>query len=300
MKLGYLFAGQGSQFARMGQDLYKSQPMYRQTVDEASKALNLDLSAPKNFDDIKNAQVAILTMSYGINRLLQQKLPRPVAMVGLSLGEYSALISSGALSFKAGVQLVHDRSHYMDEAGAKHPGAMAAVLGADPKQVSRICQGIPDAYPCNYNTATQTVIGGTKAGIKTARKALKDHGIKIVIPLKVAVASHTPLMKLASNLLAKRMANLDFARPNVTVMSNTLGKPFTKANIKPTLIKQLIRPTHFAKDIAALKPLKLDALIEVGPGHTLSKLAHKTLPDVKNYHVDSVKTLQNVVGQLGD
>ena len=299
MKLGFLFAGQGSQFKNMGQDLYADQPLYKQTIDRASQILNLDLTDPQVFDDLNNAQVAILTMSYGIDRILAKKLSKPAAMVGLSLGEYSALISAGALPFDAGLKLVHDRSHYMDEAGAKHPGAMAAVLRAKPAAVKSICDSVAGAYPCNYNTATQTVIGGTKAGIKAATKALKTHGIRIVIPLKVAVASHTPLMQLASDKLAHRMAKMTFAEPDTTVMSNTLAKPFTKANIKPTLIKQLINPTHFAQDVAALKPLHLDALVEVGPGHTLSHLAHKTLPEVKNYRVDSVKTLHQTLAQLG-
>lgn len=299
MKLGFLFAGQGSQFKNMGQDLYKDQPLYKQTIDQASKILGMDMSDPKVFDDINNAQVAILTMSYAIYRILRTKLPEPAAMVGLSLGEYSALISAGSLSFEDGLKLVHDRSHYMDEAGAKHPGAMAAVLKTDPSKVKAICDTVDGAYPCNYNTATQTVIGGTKEGIKAARKALKAHGIRIVIPLKVAVASHTPLMQLASDLLAKRMAKMTFAAPKTTVMSNTLAKPFTQQNIKPTLIKQLVNPTHFAQDVAALKPMHLDGLVEVGPGHTLSHLAHKTLPDVKNYHVDSVKTLHDTLDQLG-
>ncbi|QBP17695.1 ACP S-malonyltransferase [Acetilactobacillus jinshanensis] len=299
MKLGFLFAGQGSQFKNMGQDLYKDQPLYKQTIDQASKILGMDMSDPKVFDDINNAQVAILTMSYAIYRILRTKLPEPAAMVGLSLGEYSALISAGSLSFEDGLKLVHDRSHYMDEAGAKHPGAMAAVLKTDPSKVKAICDTVDGAYPCNYNTATQTVIGGTKEGIKAARKALKAHGIRIVIPLKVAVASHTPLMQLASDLLAKRMAKMTFAAPKTTVMSNTLAKPFTQQNIKPTLIKQLVNPTHFAQDVAALKPMHLDGLVEVGPGHTLSHLAHKTLPDVKNYRVDSVKTLHDTLDQLG-
>ena len=299
MKLGFLFAGQGSQFKNMGQDLYQDQPLYKQTVDQASRVLHMDLTDPKVFDDLNNAQVAILTMSCGINRILQKKLPAPVAMVGLSLGEYSALVSAKALSFVTGIRLIKDRSHYMDEAGRLHPGAMAAVLGADPQAVKSICDHVKGAYPCNYNTATQTVIGGTNAGVKAARQALKAHGIKIVIPLKVAVPSHTPLMQLASDKLKQRMKNIDFKAPQITVMSNTLGKPFTQDNIKPTLVQQLINPTHFRADIAALKPLHLDALVEVGPGHTLSKLAHKTLPGVKNYHVDSVKTLQAVVNQLG-
>ncbi|GLB46473.1 malonyl CoA-acyl carrier protein transacylase [Philodulcilactobacillus myokoensis] len=298
MNLCYLFAGQGSQFANMGQDLYRNEPLYKQIVDSASETLDLNLADHNTFDNPKNTQVAILTMSYAISKLLSKQLPTPKAMMGLSLGEYSALVSSEALSFASGLKLVHDRSMYMDEAGEDHPGSMAAVLKATPDEVTSVCNEIDGVYPANFNTAKQTVIGGTKEGVKAAKKALKAQK-KIVIPLKVRVASHTPLMQSASDKLAKRLEKVTFDNPEVPVISNTIVKPFTKDNLKDTLVEQLVNPTHFMDDIKAVDSKDIDAFIEIGPGHTLSKLANKTAKGVPTYHVQDEKSLQEVVSKLG-
>ncbi|MEJ6399804.1 ACP S-malonyltransferase [Nicoliella lavandulae] len=297
MNLCYLFSGQGSQFANMGQDLYQAEPLYKQTVDEASDVLNLNLADPKNFDDPANVQVAILTMSTGIARLLDADLPMPKAMFGLSLGEYSALVSAKALSFQSGLKLVRDRSRYMDAAGQTNPGAMAAVLNLAPEVVAQVCADIDGVYPANFNTSKQTVIGGTAQAVEQASAVLKDKGAKRVVPIKVAVASHTPLMQPASDQLAKRLETVDFAEPATTVMSNTLEAPFTKANLKSTLVEQLVRPTHFMGDVQAVDAMGIDAFVEIGPGNTLSKLAKKTAKK-PTFNVESVDTLNDFRAKL--
>ncbi|WP_054657350.1 ACP S-malonyltransferase [Apilactobacillus ozensis] len=298
MNICYLFSGQGSQFPKMGQDLYKSNAIYKKTIDEASSVLNLNLSDPDIFDNSKNTQIAILTMSVAIYRILADKLPKASVGMGLSLGEYSALVAAKALSFQSGLKLVHDRSMYMDEAGEKNPGAMAAVLGISPDTVKQVCDDIDGVYPANYNTAKQTVIGGTKDGVKKAMEVFKAQGVKRVIPLKVAVASHTPLMQLASDKLSERLANEDFNEPEFTVMSNTTAKPFAASSIKETLVQQLINPTHFMQDLQAVEDNQIDAFIEIGPGNTLSKLAKKTVKGVPTYNVDSVDSLNALLDKL--
>ncbi|MCK8606810.1 ACP S-malonyltransferase [Apilactobacillus ozensis] len=298
MNICYLFSGQGSQFPKMGQDLYKSNAIYKKTIDEASSVLNLNLADPDIFDNSKNTQIAILTMSVAIYRILADKLPKASVGMGLSLGEYSALVAAKALSFQSGLKLVHDRSMYMDEAGEKNPGAMAAVLGISPDTVKQVCDDIDGVYPANYNTAKQTVIGGTKDGVKKAMEAFKAQGVKRVIPLKVAVASHTPLMQLASDKLSERLANEDFNEPEFTVMSNTTAKPFAASSIKETLVQQLINPTHFMQDLQAVEDNQIDAFIEIGPGNTLSKLAKKTVKGVPTYNVDSVDSLNALLDKL--
>ncbi|KRM69923.1 (acyl-carrier-protein) S-malonyltransferase [Apilactobacillus ozensis DSM 23829 = JCM 17196] len=282
----------------MGQDLYKSNAIYKKTIDEASSVLNLNLSDPDIFDNSKNTQIAILTMSVAIYRILADKLPKASVGMGLSLGEYSALVAAKALSFQSGLKLVHDRSMYMDEAGEKNPGAMAAVLGISPDTVKQVCDDIDGVYPANYNTAKQTVIGGTKDGVKKAMEVFKAQGVKRVIPLKVAVASHTPLMQLASDKLSERLANEDFNEPEFTVMSNTTAKPFAASSIKETLVQQLINPTHFMQDLQAVEDNQIDAFIEIGPGNTLSKLAKKTVKGVPTYNVDSVDSLNALLDKL--
>ncbi|KRN12864.1 (acyl-carrier-protein) S-malonyltransferase [Fructilactobacillus fructivorans] len=300
MKIGYLFSGQGQQFPGMGSDLYQNNDTYRNIVDTASRTLNLDLSDPKVFDDPENTQVAILTMSYGIYRILADQLPKAQAMVGLSLGEYSALVSAKALSFQSGLKLVRDRSHYMDEAGKQNPGSMAAVLKIDPDVVVDVTSKIDGAYPANFNTSEQTVIGGTKAGVEKASVILKERGAKRVVPLKVAVSSHTPLMQLASDLLAKRMENVAFKTPTIPVISNTDVDLFNENNLADTLTRQLVNPTHFREDLELMiNNYGVDTLIEIGPGNTLTKFVKKTLKDVNAYSVDSLKKLTDLQEKLG-
>lgn len=294
-KIGYLFSGQGSQFANMGADLYQKAPAYQQAIDEASAVLGIDLVNPDNMDDPKNVQMAILAMSFGIYQTIAHELPQARVMAGLSLGEYSALIASGALDFKTAIALVKDRSHYMEQAGLQNPGSMAAVLKLDPQKVTQICQSIVGAYPANYNTATQTVIGGTAEGVTQAGTALEEAGAKRVVPLKVAVASHTPLMQAASDNLAQRLEDVHFDGFKIPVISNTTAKPFADESVKTTLREQLIKPTHFAEDLKYMQEhFGIDTLIEIGPGDTLSKFAKKTLKGIETYHIDNVETLNEV------
>lgn len=303
MALSYLFSGQGSQFAEMGQDLYKSEPIYKQTIDEASDVLGLDFKDAKVFDDPKNVQTAIVTMSTGLFRLLNTELPHPMGATGLSLGEYSALIAAGSVDFAAALKLVQDRSGYMAQAGAKHPGKMAAVLNADPGILHTAlveASKVGEVYPANYNTDQQVVIGGSAAGVKAAHNYLKDHGVRRVIPLKVAVASHTPLMQSASDALGKRLQSVEFMQPVFPVISNTTGEEFNVLDIKVILTKQLIKPTHFEKCVQKLSDLGTDTFIELGPGKTLTKLAKKNVKQADAYHVDSVASLNELREKLSD
>lgn len=294
-KIGYLFSGQGSQFANMGADLYQSEPAYRQAIDEAAAVLGMDLTNPEVMYDPKNVQMAILAMSFGIYQTIAKDLSQAEVMAGLSLGEYSALVASGALDYKTAIDLVKDRSHYMEQAGTNHPGSMAAILKLDPEKVTEICQSISGAYPANYNTATQTVIGGTTDGVSQASESLKTAGAKRVVPLKVAVASHTPLMQEASDKLARRLTDVQFDQFKVPVISNTTAEPFSAETVKTTLKEQLIKPTHFAADLDYMKAhFNVDTLIEIGPGDTLSKFAKKTLKGIETYHIDNVATLNEV------
>lgn len=297
MELGYLFSGQGKQFAGMGHDLYQQEPIYRQTIEEASEILGQDMSDPKIFDDPVNTQVSIVTLSTGIYRILEHDLGMPVGATGLSLGEYSGLIAAKALSFEDGLPLVRDRNHYMDQAGQHHPGKMAAVLKATENIVDEACkvgskQG--PVYAANYNTDTQTVIGGSEAGLKAAAEYLHEHGIKRVVPLKMTVASHTPFMQEASDQLEKRLADVDFQKTEFPVFSNTIIKPFTRLNVKKTLVAQLINPTHFNECLKELLNLNADVLIEIGPGDTLMKFAKTIICNADKYHIDSIETLNQV------
>lgn len=299
MKIGYLFSGQGQQFADMGQDFYESNPLYKVIIDHASKTLDLDLFDSNNLNNPENTQVAILAMSYGINQLIQSINLKPTAMIGLSLGEYSALVSAEALSFDLGLKLVADRSKYMDEAGFENPGKMAAVLKVDPKLVVEVCDEIDGVYPANFNTKEQTVIGGTVEGVQKATDKLLEKGAKRVVPLNVKVSSHTPLMKSASEKLYQRLQEVDFSAPKVPVISNTTVEPFEINQLNDVLRDQLIMPTHFYEDLEKMvNDYQVDTLIEIGPGDTLSKFAKKTYKDLKIFNVDSVDKFNKLREEL--
>ncbi|USS87981.1 ACP S-malonyltransferase [Fructilactobacillus hinvesii] len=294
-KVGYLFSGQGSQFKDMGLDLYKEEPLYRKAIDQVQTTLGIDLTDSNQLNQPANVQVAILAMSQGITQVLSATGIRPQAMVGLSLGEYSALVAGGAFAYPDALALVNDRSRYMAEAGAAQPGSMAAVLKLAPERVTEIVDDIPDVYPANYNTATQTVIGGTKPGVLAATAKLKEAGAKRIVPLPVAVASHTPLMQPASTRLQQRLTTVPVHNWTVPILSNTTAVPFSEDTLKETLTQQLIRPTHFQADLEYIQQhLDVETLIEIGPGETLTRFAKKTLPGITTYHVDSVATLQQV------
>ncbi|USS93438.1 ACP S-malonyltransferase [Fructilactobacillus ixorae] len=298
-KIGYLFSGQGSQFTNMGLDLYAQEPEYRAALDQVYTTLGIDLTDPEQLNQPNNVQVAILAMSYGISQILAADGITPQAMMGLSLGEYSALVASGAFQYSDALALVNDRSRYMEEAGARNPGAMAAVLKLAPAMVTDVIAELPDVYPANYNTASQTVIGGTIAGVEQATGALQAVGAKRVVPLPVSVASHTPLMQPASEQLQQRLLTMAVHEWTVPVISNTTQAPFNSASLKATLAQQLVRPTHFQADLEYLHAhTDVDTLIEIGPGDTLTRFAKKTVPALTTYHVDSLATLAKVRAEL--
>ncbi|KRN04032.1 ACP S-malonyltransferase [Holzapfeliella floricola] len=298
MNFSYLFAGQGQQSKGMGQDLYEAEPLYRQTIEEASKALDLDLTNPEIFDAEENTQVAIVAMSLGIFRILNHEFGQASSYIGLSLGEYSALLAANSLDFGQGFPLLSDRMHYMQEAGENNPGKMMAVLNCDAELLQEVLTEVNQtdaAYPANYNTPDQTVIGGSASGLKQVKKTLKEHGIKKAIPLKMSVASHTPLMQEASDKLAKRLESVDFKTPDVPVMSNTTVTSFDLSTIKQTLTDQLVQPTHFYQGLEKLVEMDdLSAVIEIGPGQTLSRFAKKTCPKLETYAVHDLESLNQL------
>nr|WP_108725441.1 ACP S-malonyltransferase [Lactiplantibacillus plantarum] len=298
MKTAILFSGQGQQFADMGADLYQTLPAYQATIDEANQVLDWDLRVTADWiDDAQRMPVAITAMNMGLYRALTALLNEcPTVLAGLSLGEYAALIAAGVLPFADGLKLVADRARYMQRAGLQHPGEMVAALKVTPALVAAACQSaqaVGVAYPANYNLADQIVIGGDAAGIQAARIYLKTHGVKRVVPLDVAVASHTPLMAAASEALAQRLRFVNIAAPQIPVISNTTVTPFSQETVKETLVKQLVSPTHFAACLQRIATYEVDEIIQVGPGHSLATFAKQTLPGVRAWSIEDVTDWQN-------
>lgn len=304
MKLAYLFSGQGAQYEGMGQDLYDHYKTYRDVIDQASGVCGFDIQE-KTHDQAALANTAMLqpmvvAMSVGIHALMAERGLKPEAHLGLSLGEYSALIAGSAMDLSTGIKLVTKRGQLMQAASEKTQGKMVAVMTKDHQRVAEICGSIKDrgyVNIANVNTSKQVVIGGESTAVDIATQLLDAAGFK-TIPLKVAGAFHTPLMTYAAANLAGDLRTTDFQDPLVVTLSNTTVVPFSHVNLAETLIDQITNPTHFVKCLEKLGEMGVDTLVELGPGHTLSGFARKTLKGIKTCHIEDQKTLQDTVQTL--
>lgn len=304
-KTGLLFAGQGAQYLGMGRDLYDQFEIVRETFDQASQILGYDLRQLIDEDEEKLNQTrftqpAILTTSVAIWRLLTSKGLEAQAVAGLSLGEYSALVASGALSFEQAVALVAKRGQLMEEAAPAGSGKMVAVLNTAPALIEEICRQASDygvVTPANYNTPAQIVIGGEVAAVDRAVELFKEAGVKRLIPLKVSGPFHTALLEPASRGLAQELDKIDFADFNLPLISNTTAQVMEQGAIKPLLARQVKEPVRFYESIATMTSLGIDNLIEIGPGKVLSAFVKKI---DKNLTCQTVEDLISLTEFLGD
>lgn len=303
-KLVLLFSGQGAQYSEMGLDLYQTDSLFKEKIDQASQASGLDLveilaNKAGQLEKTAYVQPALVAVSLGIYAMLARDFDLDIrGMVGLSLGEYGALMASGALDFEAGMALLKDRGAYMQADADANESMLAAVLGPDVAQVEAVCQAISTAANpvgiANYNSPKQVVIGGSPQAVLKASEELTTAGAaKKVVPLKVSGAFHTPLFKNSSHKLAARLEAVKFKEPAVTVVSNTLGQPFTKANLAETLSKQVCLPTHFADCVKYLLATKeVSGVLEIGSGETLSKFVKQIDRKLARYHIEDLATYQ--------
>lgn len=304
MKIAFVFSGQGAQYLGMGQEFYTNSLIFKQYIDLASKVLDLDL--PKIMfeeDDKLNqteyTQPIILAMSVAISEMIKEQLNiKPEICAGLSLGEYTALVESGALDFEAALKLVRKRGKLMQEAVPAGVGAMTAVMGMDREVIEAICKeasSVAGVYPANYNMPGQIVIGGFKEGVAKAEGLLKEAGAKRLIPLKVSGPFHTPLLKEASENLEVVLKQVDFKEMSIPVVTNVTGSFFeSNEKIIPTLTKQVMSPVYFEDCIKTMIAEGVDTFIEIGPGKTLSSFIKKSDKTVKIQHCEDQKTFEKL------
>ncbi|KRM95791.1 malonyl-CoA-[acyl-carrier-protein] transacylase [Liquorilactobacillus aquaticus DSM 21051] len=307
MKIGFLFSGQGAQYSKMGLDLYEADQVYRKAIDQASTLTGMDLNAIYRNENNELAQTvyvqpAIVAMSLGITRMLKRDVPNLDirGMVGLSLGEYSALIAANSLSFEKGMQVLKDRAMYMQNDAEETDGAMAAVMRTNIDTIENVCQKASNdtevVCPANYNSPKQVVIGGNKAAVDRAIELFHEQEIKNVIPLKVSGAFHTPLFKKASTLMEKRLANVQFEKTTVPVVSNTTAQLFEAEETRAILTRQLVSPTHFHQCVDyMINNLDIDTVVEIGPGQTLSKFTKQIDKTIERYHIDNQSNYQKFI-----
>ncbi|HFH6653632.1 TPA: ACP S-malonyltransferase [Streptococcus agalactiae] len=294
-KVAFLFAGQGTQKLGMARDLYETFPIVKETFDKASHVLGYDLREliDKDLDKLnqtKYTQPAILTTSTAIYRLILKEIGlRPDMVAGLSLGEYSALVASGAIRFEDAVVLVARRGQLMEAAAPAGSGKMVAVLNADRQIIEDACKKASQfgiVSPANYNTPKQIVIGGESIAVNAAVEELKQQGVKRLIPLNVSGPFHTALLKPASQKLSDVLDKVHFSVSEIPVIGNTEAQIMKKDDIKSLLARQVMEPVRFDESIETMKKMGMTQVVEIGPGKVLSGFLKKIDSSLSVYSVE--------------
>jgi [acyl-carrier-protein] S-malonyltransferase len=281
----YVFPGQGAQYVGMGKEQYDKSALAKDLFEKANSILGFritDLMFSGTDEDLKQTKVtqpAIFLHSVILAKVLGVNF-KPDMVAGHSLGEFSALVTNGALSFEDGLILVSKRAMAMQKACEKEPSTMAAILGLDDKIVEDVCAAIPQVVvPANYNSPGQLVISGSIAGIDIACEKLKEIGAKRALKLPVGGAFHSPLMEPARAELEKAINETKFTKPKCPVYQNVNALPFSDPeNIKKNLIAQLTAPVRWTQTVKNMVRDGATEFIEVGPGKVLQGLIKKIEP----------------------
>lgn len=301
----FLFPGQGSQAVGMGKDLAEKFPVARQTFEEADQALGKKLSqlcfeGPE--DQLRlteNTQPAILTVSVAAWRVLDEKGTKPAFVAGHSLGEYSAHVAAGTISFADAVRTVRNRGKYMQEAAPVGAGAMAAILGMSLDAVVAACGDAAQGEVCepaNINSPEQIVISGDAAAVGRAVKLAQERGAKRAVLLPVSAPFHCSLMKPAQERLAADLQKLQFSQPRVPVISNVYAKPVEDAeSSREALIRQVTGSVKWSESMQLLVARGVQTLVEVGPGKVLCGLMRQIDRSKKCLNVEDEASLQKTL-----
>jgi len=306
MKIGFLFPGQGAQSVGMGKDLYDEYEDYRKVYQNVKEITGVDVidltfnSSEEILSQTKNTQICILTMSLAILELLKKENIEAVVSSGLSLGEYSALIYSGALSFYEGVRIVKTRGELMQKLCPEGNWSMAAILGLNEAQVEKVCSEI-DGFvaPANFNCPGQIVISGEKDAVLKAIENAKNLGAKRALELKTSGPFHTIMLENASNKLRKELENISIEDFQTKVIKNIDGKEYSsKDDVKDILAKHIINPVKFEQGLKTMIDIGVDTFLEIGPGRTLSGFVKKVDKNLNVFNINNIESLKNTIDQL--
>ena len=307
MKIGFLFPGQGAQTVGMGKDLYEKYPEYRKVYEKVNEITGRKIddltfnSTEQELGQTKNTQIAILTMSLAILAILNKQNIAVEATMGLSLGEYTALIHSGAISFEDGIKIVQKRGELMQNLCPEGEWSMAAIMGLDEAKINEVCANIAEGFVtiANFNCPGQIVISGEKKAVLEAIEKCKEVGAKRTIELNTSGPFHTCKLKDASEALAKELAPVTVQKFNTKVIKNIDGKSYEpQDNVKEILANHIINPVRFGDGLQTMLDMGIDTFVEIGPGKTLSGFVKRTSKDVKIFNINDVASLESTIGGL--
>lgn len=305
--LAYLFPGQGSQVVGMGTGLAEFSTVARETLAEADSVLGMRLSRlcaegpTEALTDTVNAQPALLAVSIAAWRAAAEllgQLPQPIGLAGHSMGEYSALVAGGALTFADGLSLVRKRGRLMKEAGASKPGRMAAVLGMDSDSLRTLCAEVSAdtqfvVQVANDNHQTQQVISGSPEGVTEVSGLAKERGARRVLPLAVSIAAHSPLMAEASPMWREVLAATPISTPVAPIVGNTTAQPLSDPEaIRAELAAQLEGGVLWRDSMSTLARMGTKAAAEFGSGNVLTGIQRKIAPKMPCFPLRHGEDLQ--------
>jgi [acyl-carrier-protein] S-malonyltransferase len=299
--IGLVFPGQGSQSVGMGKALYDAHPSLKPVYDEASSVVGYDIAElcftgpAERLNLTEFTQPALLVSSVAAWKLFEPVGIRPIVVAGHSLGEYSALVAAGGVSFRDAVGLVQKRGRYMSEALAPGAGLVAALLGLTAETVKDICRiasSVGVVAAANFNSPGQVVIAGEKAAMERAIELAKTQGCKKAIPLPVSVPVHTPLMQQAADRLAKDLAAVRWSDLSAPLVNNAEAKAISRAHeIQASLVLQLPSSVLWEDTVQTMGRMGVTTFVEIGPGTVLTGLIRRILPEAKLLNVNDPKSL---------
>ena len=306
--IGLVFPGQGSQSVGMGKALYDAHPSLKPVYDEASTVLGYDVAElcftgpAERLNLTEFTQPALLVSSVAAWKLFEPVGIKPVAVAGHSLGEYSALVAAGGVSFRDAVGVVQKRGRYMSEAVAKGTGLVAALLGLTAEAVKDVCRkasSVGVVAAANFNSPGQVVIAGEKVAVERAIELAKGQGCKKAIPLPVSVPVHTPLMQQAADRLAQDLATVRWSDLSAPLVNNAEAKAISRAEeIQASLVRQLPSSVLWEDTVQTMGMMGITTFVEIGPGTVLTGLIRRILPEAKLLNVNDPKSLETTLQSL--
>ena len=303
-RIAFIFPGQGAQSAGMGKDFYEKSSSAREIFDTASDLLQLDMPAlcfeeNDRLDLTEYTQAALVTTSLAMTQAVCEKGLFPAVTAGLSLGEYCAVVTAGAMGFPDAVTAVRKRGILMQNAVPQGVGSMAAVIGMEADRIEAVIAAIEGVEIANYNCPGQIVITGLAEGVATAGEQLKAAGAKRVLPLNVSGPFHSSLLQEAGRELAEVLAPIEIGALKIPYAANVTGEMVTDSSaVKELLARQVAASVRWQQCVETMIAEGIDTFVEIGPGKSLSGFVKKINRDVNLYNIASWEDMERVTGEL--